>query len=265
MNAAAKLLEGRHDFGAFADRKIATELRKRVQKDGLAPYRDAGKDKRIGEVSELQFLMNHQREGDDYGQLLKYTKMTKFPHASSQNTSTAGREVPGDSRKYPNNIPEDGNSIFTVRDVESIDVIRPTEGNEDGEVQIWIVGKSFLRHQIRNMVGVLKLFGQGLWKESDLRHYMLQGFDGTYKKEKFLKPPTAPAHGLTLWDVKYPQSIWDELDAEKKKNSTGHSGGGGSGDRNGEPIDTRTPEEIRAQVLKGTLTGGPDGDRVIFY
>lgn len=49
-------------------------------------------------------------------------------------------------------------NLPTVRTIDSINVAR-----QDDEIIIWFVGQSFLRHQIRNMVSVLKAAGNGLW------------------------------------------------------------------------------------------------------
>ena len=127
--------------------------------------------------------------------------------------------------------------IATTRTLERIDVVR-----QEDEVMIWFIGKSFLRHQIRSIVGVLKFVGQGLWCDKDVErmldtgrahgdtmgfHYneknvssrmlrsMLQNGDSvdvvrgskSAKQTKTLRPPLAPAHGLTLFDTEYPHGV----------------------------------------------------------
>ena len=105
---------------------------------------------------------------------------------------------------------------FTVKTVEKVEVTR-----QEDEILIWIVGTSFLRQQIRTMVGVLKLFGQGVWQDRDLETFMASGglqestsrgeliTDSTSKryKKSFTSALVAPRHGLTLWEVQYPSSL----------------------------------------------------------
>ena len=57
--------------------------------------------------------------------------------------------------------------------------------------------RSFLHHQVRNMVGTLKLVGEGKWSPDDVTR-ALQARDRT------AAGPTAPAGGLTLTGVGYP-------------------------------------------------------------
>lgn len=59
-----------------------------------------------------------------------------------------------------------------------------------------IVGKSFLHHQVRNMMGTLVSIGKGRINPEDINDILslkLRGFGG----------PTAPAHGLYLNKVQY--------------------------------------------------------------
>lgn len=92
----------------------------------------------------------------------------------------------------------------TVRTVETLRVVR-----QDDEVLIWFAGKSFLRHQIRNMVSVLRLAGQGLWSEQELDQALARGFTSSRTKAERERPATAPVHGLTLWSVEYPEQHSD--------------------------------------------------------
>jgi tRNA pseudouridine(38-40) synthase len=90
-----------------------------------------------------------------------------------------------------------GGTTATVRTLDEIRVTR-----QEDEVHIWFVGGSFLRHSIRNMVGVLRFVGQGRWAQDHVRMLLDRGFDE--KGGASILPPIAPAHGLTLWDVQYP-------------------------------------------------------------
>lgn len=56
-------------------------------------------------------------------------------------------------------------------------------------IEITVAAKSFLYHQVRNIVGSLKLVGNGKWTENDFRTI----FEA---KDRTLAGPTAPACGL---------------------------------------------------------------------
>ena len=64
------------------------------------------------------------------------------------------------------------------------------------EIHICAQARSFLHHQVRNMVGSLKLVGEGAWQPQDMQR-ALQARDRT------AAGPTAPAHGLYLCSVEY--------------------------------------------------------------
>jgi len=57
--------------------------------------------------------------------------------------------------------------------------------------------RSFLHHQVRNMVGTLKLVGEGKWRPDDVT----RALDA---RDRAAAGPTAPAGGLTLTAVGYP-------------------------------------------------------------
>jgi len=59
--------------------------------------------------------------------------------------------------------------------------------------------RSFLHHQVRNMVGTLKLVGEGRWRAEDVTAAL-------EARDRAAGGPTAPADGLTLVAVGYPPS-----------------------------------------------------------
>lgn len=65
------------------------------------------------------------------------------------------------------------------------------------EVIMHTEGRSFLHHQVRNMIGTLVLVGQGKWQPDDVKT-ALEACDRTRAGQ------TAPACGLTLTRVDYP-------------------------------------------------------------
>jgi tRNA pseudouridine38-40 synthase len=80
-----------------------------------------------------------------------------------------------------------------VRTVDRLEVSR-----REDQVIIEVSARSFLHHQVRNFVGTLKLVGTGHWEEARVAA-VLAG------RDRRLAGPTAPAGGLTLVAVHYPQ------------------------------------------------------------
>ena len=58
--------------------------------------------------------------------------------------------------------------------------------------------RSFLYHQVRNMVGTLALVGSGQWDVNEFKAAFAA-------RDRRKGGPTAPAHGLFFWEVTYPQ------------------------------------------------------------
>jgi len=78
--------------------------------------------------------------------------------------------------------------------IRSLDVFSIT--TEDERIYFDIEGKSFLHHQVRNMIGTLKRIGDGSW-EPDIVLDMLAA------KDRRAGGPTAPAQGLFFVKVDY--------------------------------------------------------------
>jgi len=69
----------------------------------------------------------------------------------------------------------------------------------DGDIiTVTAQARSFLHHQVRNMVGTLRLVGDGSWPESRVGLALTA-------RDRAAAGPTAPADGLTLVGVTYPQ------------------------------------------------------------
>ena len=79
-----------------------------------------------------------------------------------------------------------------LRTLRRLDVTR--EGDS-----VWVRAKapSFLHHQVRNMVGTLKLVGEGRWRPGQVA-------DALAARDRRAAGPTAPPSGLTLLRVEYP-------------------------------------------------------------
>lgn len=64
------------------------------------------------------------------------------------------------------------------------------------EIRIYARARSFLYHQVRNLVGSLKTVGEGKWTKDDLKKAL-------EAKDRRAGGPTVPADGLYLTDVIY--------------------------------------------------------------
>lgn len=64
------------------------------------------------------------------------------------------------------------------------------------EISFHVEGRSFLHHQVRNMVGTLALVGEGKWQPDDIKTALLAC-------DRTKGGPTAPADGLYLVRVDY--------------------------------------------------------------
>ena len=63
-------------------------------------------------------------------------------------------------------------------------------------IRVEAEARSFLHHQVRNMVGSLRLVGEGKWGAAELRAALAA-------KNRAAAGPTAPAEGLYLVGVDY--------------------------------------------------------------
>ena len=78
-----------------------------------------------------------------------------------------------------------------VKTLDALDVSRIGE-----EIHIAARARSFLHHQVRNMVGSLKLVGIGRWQPEDVARALAA-------RDRRAGGPTAPADGLALVAVRY--------------------------------------------------------------
>lgn len=79
-----------------------------------------------------------------------------------------------------------------VRTLDRLDVAARGE-----EIVIHASARSFLHHQVRSMVGTLKLVGEGKWQPSDVARALAA-------RDRSQCGPVAPPEGLTLIRVDYP-------------------------------------------------------------
>lgn len=78
-----------------------------------------------------------------------------------------------------------------MKTLDRLDVTRVGD-----EIHIITAARSFLHHQVRNMVGTLKLVGMGHWKPVDVK----RALDA---KNRAAGGPTCPSDGLYLTGVRY--------------------------------------------------------------
>ena len=78
--------------------------------------------------------------------------------------------------------------------VKTLDVLDVTRTGD--QIRIVARARSFLHHQVRNMVGTLRLVGEGKWSADDLR-------GAIEARDRRRGGPTAPACGLYLTSVGY--------------------------------------------------------------
>ena len=79
-----------------------------------------------------------------------------------------------------------------VKTLDALEVVR-----DGDEIRIEARARSFLHHQVRNMVGTLKLVGAGKWQAEDVARALAA-------KDRRAGGPTAPPDGLYLVAVIYP-------------------------------------------------------------
>jgi len=79
--------------------------------------------------------------------------------------------------------------------VKTLDTLTVTRTGD--EVRIEASARSFLHHQVRNMVGTLVLVGHGKWTAADVTAALAA-------RDRRAAGPTAPAEGLYLVGVDYP-------------------------------------------------------------
>ena len=78
--------------------------------------------------------------------------------------------------------------------VKTLDALEVTRGGN--ELVIEARARSFLHHQVRNIVGTLKLVGEGKWRRADVSRAI-------EARDRRAAGPTAPAEGLYLVSVRY--------------------------------------------------------------
>ncbi|GAC1343287.1 MAG: tRNA pseudouridine(38-40) synthase TruA [Acetobacteraceae bacterium] len=90
-----------------------------------------------------------------------------------------------------------------IRTLDQLDVSRHGD-----VILIRAAARSFLHHQVRNMVGTLKLVGEGRWTTSQVAAALAA-------RDRKAAGPTAPPTGLTLTGVRYATDPFTPADADQ--------------------------------------------------
>jgi len=87
-------------------------------------------------------------------------------------------------------------ALSPLRTLERLDVVSTGD-----EIMVVAQARSFLHHQVRNMVGTLALVGAGRWQPGDVTQALAA-------RNRAAAGPTAPAEGLCLTAVTYADDLW---------------------------------------------------------
>jgi tRNA pseudouridine38-40 synthase len=83
-----------------------------------------------------------------------------------------------------------------VKTLDQVDVVR-AHGPYGEEIHVHVAARSFLHHQVRSIVGSLKMVGTGTWEESRIAEALAA-------RDRQALGHNAPAHGLYFVEALYP-------------------------------------------------------------
>lgn len=97
-------------------------------------------------------------------------------------------------------VTESGRDKRTVRRLDTVELLAEEHLGERC-VTVRIVGNAFLHSMVRVIIGTLVDVGSGRQDGSWVAQVLAA-------RDRSAAGPTAPAHGLTLWRVEYPDDVW---------------------------------------------------------
>jgi tRNA pseudouridine38-40 synthase len=100
-------------------------------------------------------------------------------------------------------VTESAEGKRTVREVFSVEIFEERQLGE-ASVVIQVKGNAFLHSMVRVIAGTLVEVGTG-------RRGPEWVAEALAAEDRAAAGPTAPACGLTLWSVSYPDDVWTEL------------------------------------------------------
>lgn len=86
-----------------------------------------------------------------------------------------------------------------VKTLDRVDVVR-ADGPHGDEIHVHVAARSFLHHQVRSIVGSLKMVGTGTWDESRIGEALAA-------RDRQALGHNAPAHGLYFVEATYPDDL----------------------------------------------------------
>jgi tRNA pseudouridine38-40 synthase len=92
--------------------------------------------------------------------------------------------------------------------VKTLDLL--AVASHGAEIEVRARARSFLHHQMRNLVGTLRLVGEGKWTADDVAAALAA-------RDRAAAGPTAPAQGLYLSSVRYASAARSSLLKEEKE------------------------------------------------
>ena len=221
---------GRTDVGVHARKQVFHFYTKEPLKDELnfmrACNRLLNEDVRVVEIAKPHPMFHSRFHAIE--KTYRYTIDFGLPHSPFHRTTALSVGY----REYDMKLLEEACKVFvgthdfaafmnrsrdgknlernSERTIYSFDVIRGGGEEEGGEryedpssslVYLYVTGNGFLYKQVRNMVGAILSVAGGRYTIDDLKLFM-------EKKDRKLIPMAAPAKGLCLYDVKYPDEMY---------------------------------------------------------
>ena len=221
---------GRTDAGVHARKQVFHFYTKEPLKDELnfmrACNRLLNEDVRVVEIAKPHPMFHSRFHAIE--KTYRYTIDFGLPHSPFHRTTALSVGY----REYDMKLLEEACKVFvgthdfaafmnrsrdgknlernSERTIYSFDVIRGGGEEEGGEryedpssslVYLYVTGNGFLYKQVRNMVGAILSVAGGRYTIDDLKLFM-------EKKDRKLIPMAAPAKGLCLYDVKYPDEMY---------------------------------------------------------